>query len=366
MKVLHLLDSVDRGGAEMIALDVCRNAGKFGIELTIVATSSGDLEKEFRKSGAEFIRLERRFPVDPGLVGRLRRIIREKNIRVVQSYQPVAGLHLYLATKRLDTKNVISFQGFLSKTRDRLAAKFLIPRMDANIFVSRGFEKWFKREFRLKDLPSAHLIYNCSDSERLRPTGKSIKEEMGLNEDATLLGMIANFPPEPRKDQITVCHALPAVFAVKDNTHFLFAGQIAPGGEKKFNKCVEICRQNGIADRVHFLGGRSDIPDLLAALDVFVFSSLHEGLPVAVIEAMLAGVPTVLSDIEPLLEVSGDGRYAEVFPVGDAQILSEKISKLLNNENLRKDLAARAKRYAEENFSIEAHMRALIKLYQSL
>ena len=68
--------------------------------------------------------------------------------------------------------------------------------------------------------------------------------------------------------------------------------------------CVEFLREKRIADKVHFLGGRSDVPDILDALDVFVFSSLHEGLPVAVSEAMLAKVPMIVSDIEPLLEAS--------------------------------------------------------------
>lgn len=350
----------------MIALDVCRNAGNFGIGLTIVVSSSGDLEKEFQNSGADFFRLERNLPVDLKLISRLRKVIKENNIEIVQSYQPVAGLHLRLATIGLDVKNILSFQGFLAKKRDQMVGKLLIPQMDANIFVSRGFEKWFRDRLNLDEIPNPHLIYNCSDPKRLIPSGKSLKEELGLDENTKLLGMIANFQAEPRKDQMTVCRALPKVFAEKANAHFVFVGAISPGGEEKFNKCVEICKENGIADRVHFLGKRDDIADILDALDIFVFSSLHEGLPIAVTEAMLAGVPTILSDIEQLLEVSDNGKYAEVFPVQNADALSENILKLLDDENLRNDLANRAKKFAEESFSIEAHMRELKKLYESL
>jgi glycosyltransferase involved in cell wall biosynthesis len=111
---------------------------------------------------------------------------------------------------------------------------------------------------------------------------------------------------------------------------------------------------------------RSDVPDILAALDLFVFSSLHEGLPVAVSEAMLAGVPMIVSDIEPLLEASNNGEFAEVFPVKNVEALTEKILMLMKDKALRDDLAARALKYAEENFSIDAHMRELKKLYESL
>lgn len=366
MKVLHLLDSVNRGGAEMIALDVCRNAGKFGIDLTVVVTNSGDLEKDFQNSGAEFIRLQRRLPIDLKLVNRLRKIIKEKKIEIVQGYQAVEGLHLHLATVGLNVKKVLSFQGFISSKKDKLTSKFLIPRTDANIFVSRGFEKWVKERLNFNEIPNSHLIYNCSDPERLAPSGKSLRKELNLDENISLLGMIANFQPEPRKDQITVCRALPKVFTERKNVHFIFVGAISPGGKEKFNKCVEICEKNGIAERVHFFGKRDDIPDILDALDIFVFSSLHEGLPIAVTEAMLAGVPVILSDIEQLLEVSDNGKYAEIFPIQNAEILSEKILKLLKDEDLRNDLAEKAKKFAQENFSIEAHLREVKKLYYTL
>ena len=187
---------------------------------------------------------------------------------------------------------------------------------------------------------------------------------MGLDENVSLLGMVANFPPDATKDQLTICRALLKVFAEKQDVHFVFVGKVADGGEENFENCVEFCEQNNIADRVHFLGGRCDVPDILDALDIFVFSSCYEGLPISVVEAMLMDVPIIVSDIEPLLEVSDNGNCAEVFPVGNAEILSEKILKLLDDEDLRNDLAKRAEKFAKENFSIEAHMRELKKLYE--
>lgn len=74
----------------------------------------------------------------------------------------------------------------------------------------------------------------------------------------------------------------------------------------------------------------------------------------------------IVSDIEPLLEASGNGEFAEIFPVKNAEILSEKILKLLNDECLRRTLAEKAVRFASANFSIESHLRELKKLYQSL
>lgn len=367
MKTLHLLDTLERGGAETIALDVCRNAARHDIELVFVATQTGPLEEDFRASGAEFIRLERRLPVDPGVVLGLRKIIKERGIQIVQGYQPVEGLHLYLATIGLPVKRVLSFQGGMRPSwKNRQTARFLIPRMDANIAVSQGILNYHRDVDRFDTSKNFHVIYNGTDPERIKPGGHSLKAELGLSDDTPLIGMVGNFYRDPRKDQLTICRALPGVFAEAENLHCVFAGQPEPGAEFKLDECVALCRAEGIGHRVHFLGARTDVPDILAALDVFVFSSLHEGLPLAVTEAMLAGVPLIVSEIEPLLEVSDGGNLAEVFPVGNAEILAEKILKLLQNERLRAGMRLSALEFARENFSIDAHLRRLKKLYGSL
>ncbi len=366
MKVLHLLDTVNRGGAEIIVLDVCRNAKDFGIDLTFVTTQGGELEEDFRASGADFIRLHRKLPVDFNVVWQLRNIIKKREIKIVHAQQAVDALHLSLATINLPVKRVLTFQGFIADAKNRRASRFLIPRMDANIFVSKGLQSWLAEKDKLDVRRNAHVIYNGTDEKRLQPTGKNLREELGLSENTLLLGMIGNFYRDPRKDQMTVCRSLPKAFAEIKNAHCIFAGKIEPGAEGKFRECVAFCGNHGIAEKVHFLGARTDIPDVLTALDLFVFSSLQEGLPVAMTEAMLAKVPLIVSDIEPLLEASENGKYAEVFPVGDAEMLSEKIIKMLQNKNLREDLANRALSFAKDNFTIEAHLRELKKLYDSL
>lgn len=367
MKVLHFLDSLNRGGAEAQALDVCRNASRFGLEMTLVSAKGGVMEQDFRTTGVDYIRLDRTLPIDPRLASQLRRTIIERGIEIVHGYQAVDGLHLYLATRGLkNVRRVLSFQGFIQDRKNRLTSKVLVSRMDANIAVSRGMLKWLTDVDRLDTSRNFHVIYNGADPARVEPTGHSLRDELHLPAGALLIGMVGNFYRDPRKDQLTVCRALPSVFAQFENAHCVFAGSVEPGAENKRAACERFCAEHEITDRVHFLGGRSDIPDILAALDVFVFSSLHEGLPLAVSEAMLAGVPMIVSDIEPLLEVTGEGEYAEVFPVGDENVLAEKLTGLLHNASKRSDLATRAHEFALAHFSIDTHLRELTRLYRSL
>ena len=366
MRVLHFLDSLNRGGAETLALDVCRNAQRFGLQVTLATCGGGALEDEVRDSGIDLVRIPRRFPVDPAVVSGLRQLIRERGIQIAHGHQAVDGLHIQIAGRKLPgVKKVLSFHGFLPDAKNRVALKYLIPRMDANIVVSQGLSDWLREKDGL-DTETLKVLYNGVDPQRLRPSGRSVRAELGIAGDAPLAGMVGNFYRDPRKDQLTVAKALPVVFAELSDAHFVFAGRVENGAEEKLAECRSICERAGIADRVHFLGSRTDVPDILSGLDLFVISSLQEGLPIALNEAMLAGVAALASDIPPHAEASEGGRYAELFATRDDKDLAVKMLSLLTEGPRRKALAERAGEYALSKFSIEAHIERLKSLYGSL
>jgi len=187
-----------------------------------------------------------------------------------------------------------------------------------------------------------------------------------MADDVLLLGMVGNFHPVAQKDQLTVCRALPRFFAHAPRARFVFVGARSESAPHLFDDCLRSCDETGISDRVHFLGKRSDIGDILHGLDLFVLSSLREGSPISVIEAMMMGVPTVLSDIAPLKEVSGDGEFAMLFRTGDADDLAAKLIQLADDQEARARLASSAKQLAASRFGIETHIANLLKLYNSL
>lgn len=366
MRVIHLLDSLNQGGVEMLALDVCRNARAGGLDLTLVATGGGDLEEDFRRSGADFVRLRRRLPLDPLVVFSLRRIIKRRRVRVVHTYQAVEGLHAYFAALGTDARLVLSFHGYAPDAKNRAALKFLVPRAHANVAVSRDFLSSLKSVEGLDTSRNFHVVHDAVDAKRMRPAAPGLRAELGLRQGDLLLGMVANFYPDGRKDQMTVCRALPALFERAPGARFAFVGGHLPGAPRPFEECAEYCRQHGISGRVHFLGKRADIAEVLSSLDVFVFSSLRDTFGVAVVEAMLAGVPCVVSDIGPLVEVSGGGRYAALFRTGDAEDLARRLVGLAEDRAERLALGARGREWAARQFGIEAHVNALRQLYDGL
>lgn len=365
MKVLHILDSLNRGGAEMLLLDVCRNAARGGLDLSFAATGGGTLEEDFKQSGAPFVRFQRRLPIDLRLIGALRKTIKEKHFDVIHTHQPVAALHAYYAAAGLKVRHVLTFHGFFDDAKNRLSARFLAPRMDANISCSKGLLEWLEGSARL-DVSKFRIIYNGVDARRLRYDGEGLKDELNLPADAFLFGMVSHFYAAPRKDHLTLCRAFAAVSERLPDAHLILVGKIEPGAESKHAECVKIVEANNLRSRVHFLGQRDDLAKIVYSTDAYVFSSLHEGLPIALIEAMLARKACILSDIPPHLEVSRDGKYAEVFETGNAVELAESMVKIAVDERFRNDLANRAHAFAAETFSIEAHLENLKKLYGTI
>jgi L-malate glycosyltransferase len=363
MKAIYFLDSVNVGGTEVLALDVCRNAAAAGIEMTFITCRGGEMEDEFRNSGVSFLKLARRMPIDPALVRELRRVIRLHEISVVHTHQAVEALHAYMAARGSGAKVILSHHGFVPDVKNRMALKYLMPRVDLNVFVSHGLRDWYQEYLKLEEAGRSTVLYNGIDPKRLKDPGFGVRASLGVPNGALLFGMTANFYASPRKDQKTLIEAFVKVAPMIPHSHLVLAGGTEEGAEAKFAECVSIAKGAGLSHRVHFLGRSSDIPAILAALDVFVLSSVHEGLGIAAIEAMMTHTPCILSDIPPLREVSGGGKAAELFPPGDSLALAEKMHLLAEDSEARMRLAERGFEYAIENFAIDAHVRQLAKLY---
>lgn len=364
MKILHTLDSLNRGGTEMLVLDVCRNARANDLDISFATTGGGDLKEDFANSGVDFFRLQRRLPLDFSVVRKLREIIRANDIDIVHAHQAVEGLHAHLACRGTKARLVLSFHAYIPDAKNRFVLKYLIPRTAANVAVSREFLGWLSVKDGFDTSRNFHVIYNGIDEKRLIGSGNNLKAELNLPAKTLLCGMIGNFYAAPRKDQLTVCHALLEFFCRFPDSHFAFIGRAEKNSD--YERCVRFCEEHKIAAKVSFLGRREDIADLLKSLDIFVLSSQHESFGIAAVEAMLVKTPVILSDIDPLSEVSNGGRCAAVFQTKNSFQLAEKMICLAESQDVRDDLAKRAFVFARENFSIEVHLRELRKLYEKV
>jgi glycosyltransferase involved in cell wall biosynthesis len=130
---------------------------------------------------------------------------------------------------------------------------------------------------------------------------------------------------------------------------------------------VEALRRSlDLGDQVWFMGHRDDVPNLLAAADLFVFPSLYEGFGGALIEAMALGLPIVASDVPAIREVVEEGRNALLVSRGDPRALAGAIAALLDQADQREAFGRASRRRFEERFTLESVVPQMVELYRSV
>jgi glycosyltransferase involved in cell wall biosynthesis len=120
----------------------------------------------------------------------------------------------------------------------------------------------------------------------------------------------------------------------------------------------------GISDRLSFLGARDDVPALLGILDVFVLSSLSEGMSIATVEAMGAGLPVVVTRSGGPEDIVGHGQTGLLVPPGDDQALADGICRLLTDRALAQRLADAARADVRTRFDVDQMVKQYAELYE--
>jgi glycosyltransferase involved in cell wall biosynthesis len=128
----------------------------------------------------------------------------------------------------------------------------------------------------------------------------------------------------------------------------------------------EQAKDLGLLGKVHFLGLRSDIPDVLNAMDIFVLSSDWEGNPLSVMEAMASGLPVVSTAVGGVPDLLANGKEGFLQPPGDVQGLAKSMAFLLNSAEARQSMGAAAARRTKENFDVSRMVQSYERLYEDL
>ena len=134
------------------------------------------------------------------------------------------------------------------------------------------------------------------------------------------------------------------------------------GGGDRETELRDLARELGIDSRTTFLGVRRDVPDLLPGLDVACLSSVHEGMPITLIEAMAAGLPIVATDCGSVRDMVEDGEQGFVVPVGDVENFADRLQRLAHQEPLRTRLGKSGRARVESEFQIQDTARGYEEL----
>lgn len=184
-----------------------------------------------------------------------------------------------------------------------------------------------------------------------------LRHSIKVNQDEFLFLTVGRL--RKQKGHTYLLDAIPEVLASFPNTVFAFAGE----GHLR-EELESRVKELRITDSVRFLAIRSDIPNLLQVADGFVLSSLWEGLPVALLEAMAAGLPVVATKVEGVEDVIFDSYNGLLIPPADSGALSQAIISLLSNEELRIRLGNAGKALVKEKYTIDRMCEQYEVLFQ--
>lgn len=158
--------------------------------------------------------------------------------------------------------------------------------------------------------------------------------------------MVARF--NEQKDQVTLLKAIAKLSDRDINVELVGSGI-------SLDSCKALAKSLKIADRVFFLGDRTDVPELLAKAQIFILSTNYEGLPISILEAMRAGLPVIATSVNGIPEEVDDGKTGLLVPHADADALASALEKLIRSPDLRQSMGKAGREKFLQEFTIE-HM----------
>lgn len=240
--------------------------------------------------------------------------------------------------------------------------RLLTPLTDAFIGVAKPHgQHLVEREKFPAD--RVHVIPNGVDTERFSPAeeGLRLREEIGASPTSPVVGILAALRPE--KNHELFLQAAAEIHRQFSDAHFVVIGD-GPRREALEVLAIDL----GIANAVHFLGNRCDVPTLLAGLDVVALTSHNEANPVSILEAMSVGKPVVATDVGSVHETVDDGVTGYLVPEGEIEPLVNRLMHLLCEPIEAAEMGARGREVVKSAWSLEAmvggYERLLTKLYQ--
>lgn len=271
----------------------------------------------------------------------IKKLIKEENIDYIHCNTPVGGLIGRLAGKKCKVKKVIyqahGFHFYKGAPKKNWLIyypieKWLAHRTDAIITMNNeDYES--AKNFKLRKGGKVYLVHgvgiDLSLYENLNVDRAEKRAELGLK--GTDVAFISMGDLIARKNYAVAIKAFAK--ANNENAHYFICGKGPLGAELK-----ELAKSLGVENRVHFLGFRTDIKELLVMADVFLFTTLQEGLPRSMMEAMASGLPCIVSQIRGNVDLMENKTGGYLCGSTDVDAFAEAISALTDDEELRKKM----------------------------
>jgi glycosyltransferase involved in cell wall biosynthesis len=297
-------------------------------------------------------------PVSLAAARQISRLVGDFGARLVHSHEFSMAVYGAVAARRAGIPQLVTMhcsRYYAQRLRRRLAMRWVLRRSSL-VAVSGNLAGHLCQDLGISPT-GIEIVANGVELAAGRPD--AVRSELGLGSSDTLLLAVGNLYPV--KGHRYLIEAVSQLATRRSALHLAIAG--------RGNELASLQAQadaTGLSGRVHFLGLRNDVADLLAAADVFIHPSLSEGLPIAVLEAMTAGRPVVATAVGDVLAALGGGEAGVIVAPGDAAALAVAIESLLNDPERARSLASRARSRALVHYGVLQMVSSYERIYHRL
>ena len=358
MRIAQLIESDGPGGAERVVADLATHLQASGAQSVVFVPAKGEgwLARQVEGSGVavESFHLDR--PFSPACARSLAAAFRRHRIEIAHSHEFSMAVYGAWASWLAGVPHLVTMHGsryYAGRLQRRVALRSALAVSKRTIAVSTGLAEHMSRDLWI---PRARIAMVSNGVRRAQPAPKTLREQLGLSADDRLLVAVGNLYPVKGH-----CHLIEAI-ALLAPSHPRLHLAICGRGDLADSLAAQ-ARENGVAPRVHLLGLRSDVAAIVAEADIFVMPSLSEGLPLALLEAMVAGCAIVASAVGEMGAALDHGAAGVLVPPGDPRALAVAIERLLNDPQLARTLGGRAAVKAAAEYEVSTMVRHYSSMY---
>ena len=361
-RVLYLSHAFMVGGAEEMVLNLVRHLPPRFEAMVACIHDAGPIGEEIRRTGVPFSVLG----LTPGLsrpldVLRLRDALQGLAPTIVHTFLLTGSLYGRFAAMMAGVPIVIGTEVNIYEKKRALharAERWLMAGTDAVIASAESVKDHYVTQVGA-DRDKVDVIYNAVDWAQLQTTmtRHEFRASIGVPPDVPAAGIIA---------RLTEQKAHRVLFEAMTHAELASLHLIVVGDGELRDQLRSKAESLGIAGRVHFLGARRDLGNILSAIDIFAMPSYWEGLPLSMVLAMGAGLPVVASRVAGIPEVVKHAESGMLVDPGDSAQLARALAMLVNDPPLGARLGAAAKAFVLPRFGIDGYVASVTSLYDRL
>lgn len=366
-RILQVVTSLAVGGAQRHLLQLLPGLRQFA-DVDMVYFRDHDLRSEFGACVQRITHIPMAGPFGAVHMPRLAALIGRGRYALVHTHLLRADMYGALAARAVGVRAIVS-------TKHNIEARLESPSARAlhalathptrrTIAISEAVARWANKQLGVPRDRIQVIRYGLDPAPFGGLDREAARRELGVAERVPVVLCPARLDPQKRHD--VLLRAFAHVRRVLDNTQLLCAGETQLGGPEYRARLLRLSDDLGLRDAVHWLGVRSDMPNLMAAADVVVLASDWEGLGLVVMEAAMASRPVVATAVGGVPEIVDHNKTGLLVPEGDEQTLATGLTALLLEPERRERMGSAARQHAARAFDLGSMHDATRALYTSV